>query len=89
MLVPLRDVAGLWETPQVSERWHNGSEIVSWFGATVMVTAGVIYTLKLQEERVQPKPRHDATRRRVAAAPLLDKPGWRSRLHHAFRQALT
>jgi len=29
VLVPLRDVAGLWETPQVSERWHNGSEIVS------------------------------------------------------------
>jgi hypothetical protein len=56
LLVPLRDVAGLWETPQVSERWHNGSEIVSWFAATVMVTAGAIYTLKLQEERVQPKP---------------------------------
>jgi membrane protein len=56
VLVPLRDVAGLWETPQVSERWHNGSEIVSWFGATVMVTAGVIYTLKPQEECVQPKP---------------------------------
>jgi hypothetical protein len=42
--VPLRDVAGLWETPQVSERWHYGSEIVSWFAASVMVTAGVIYT---------------------------------------------
>jgi hypothetical protein len=25
VLVPLRDVAGLWETPQVSERWHNES----------------------------------------------------------------
>jgi hypothetical protein len=23
VLVPLRDVAGLWETPQVSERWHT------------------------------------------------------------------
>jgi hypothetical protein len=44
VLVLLRDVAGLWETPQVSERWHYGSEIVSWFAASVMVTAGVIYT---------------------------------------------
>jgi hypothetical protein len=42
VLVPLRDVAGLWETPHVSERWHDGSEIVSWFAASVMMTAGVI-----------------------------------------------
>ena len=68
--MPLRDVAGSWETPQVSERWHNGSEIVSWFAATVMVTAGVIYTLKLQEERVQPKPPSIPPRATPAQEPL-------------------
>jgi membrane protein len=70
VLVPLRDVAGSWETPQVSERWHNGSEIVSWFAATVMVTAGVIYTLKLQEERVQPKRPRIPPRATPAQEPL-------------------
>ena len=70
MLLPLRDVAGLWETPQVSERWHNRSEIVSWFGASVMVTAGAIDILKLQEERVQPKPTRILPRATPAQEPL-------------------
>ena len=42
----------------------------SWFAATVMVTAGVIYTLKLQEESVQPKPPRIPPRATPAQEPL-------------------
>ena len=68
--MPLRDVAGLCETPQVSERWHNGSDIVFLVCSLRDRDGGVIYTLELQEERVQPEPPRIPPRATPAQEPL-------------------
>ena len=44
--------------------------LVSWFAASVMVTAGVIYALKLQHDRRKPKPEYVPLRPRPAQEPL-------------------
>jgi membrane protein len=44
--------------------------LVSWFAASVMVTAGVIYALKLREDRRQPEPAYVPLRPRPAQEPL-------------------
>jgi membrane protein len=44
--------------------------LVSWFAASVMVTTGVIYALKLREDRRQPEPAYVPLRPRPAQEPL-------------------
>jgi membrane protein len=44
--------------------------LISWFAASVMVTAGVIYVLKLQEDRGKPKPERVLARATPAQEPL-------------------
>ena len=44
--------------------------LISWFAASVMVTAGVIYVLKLQEDRGKPKPDRVLARATPAQEPL-------------------
>jgi membrane protein len=44
--------------------------LISWFAASVIVTAGVIYGLKLQEDRGKPKPERALARATPAQEPL-------------------
>jgi membrane protein len=44
--------------------------LVTWFAASVLVTAGVIYSLKLQEDRRRPKPDRTPPRATPAQEPL-------------------
>jgi membrane protein len=54
-----------------SANQHIGSgKSFSWFAASVMVTAGIIHTLKLQEQPVQPKPTLIPPRATPAQEPL-------------------
>jgi cytochrome oxidase assembly protein ShyY1 len=43
--------------------------LISWFAVSVMVTAGVIYVLKLQEDRSKPKPERVLARATPAQEP--------------------
>ena len=44
--------------------------LISWFAASVMVTAGVIYVLRLQEQRGKPRPARVLLRATPAQEPL-------------------
>ena len=44
--------------------------LVTWFAASVLVTAGVIYSLKLQEDRRRPRPERTLPRATPAQEPL-------------------
>jgi len=44
--------------------------LISWFAASVIVTVGVIYGLKLQEDRGKPKPERALARATPAQEPL-------------------
>jgi hypothetical protein len=60
--------------PRPDNRRHYNSRLdnlISWLAASVIVTAGVIYGLKLQEDRGKPKPERALAR----ATPAQDLAG--------------
>jgi membrane protein len=59
--------------PRPDDRRHYNSRLdnlISWLAAWVIVTAGVIYGLKLQEDRGKPKPERALARATPAQEPL-------------------
>jgi membrane protein len=59
--------------PRPENRRHYNSRLdnlISWLAASVIVTAGVIYGLKLQEDRGKPKPERALARATPAQEPL-------------------
>jgi membrane protein len=59
--------------PRPDNRRHYNSRLdnlISWLAASVIVTAGVIYGLKLQEDRGKPKPERALARATPAQEPL-------------------
>jgi hypothetical protein len=59
--------------PRADNRRHYNSRLdnlISWLAASVIVTAGVIYGLKLQEDRGKPKPKRALARATPAQEPL-------------------
>src|SRR5262245_60688116 len=59
--------------PRPDNRRHYNSRLdnlISWLAASVVVTAGVIYGLKLQADRGKPKPERALARATPAQEPL-------------------